>query len=87
MDINNYSYVNYSYNSPQAIIASCGYASIEIDCNWFNELSFLVIDPLNDIFESFGFNRYDDVEIRQAYEKAARLYNSLVPDDSAIPVF
>ena len=86
MDINNFSYANYD-GTTQAMIATCGYASIELYCNYFNELSFLVIDPLNDIFESFGFYRYDDAERRQAYEKAARLYNSLVPDDSAIPVF
>lgn len=33
-----------------------------------------------------GFSN-DAIEDRAAYEKAARLYNSLVPDSAAVPLF
>ena len=63
---------------------------IELECNSFNEFSYIVDDVMkDDSFRSFyiGTNLEDSERIRAAYEKAARHYNTLVSEADAIPLF
>lgn len=61
----------------------------ELECNYFNEWSYIVQDVLNDdSFQAFYIGTFLDYESqRVAYERAARHYNSLVPDSECIPLF
>lgn len=55
--------------------------------NWFGELFYSVMDVTGDTCEAFPFIWWDEFGERRAYEKAARLYNSLVPDSEVVPLF
>ena len=81
MDCNNYSYSNTSEKSN--IIAYCekgfsGYpVTFEICENWFGDRFYYVSDLFGDCAE-FHITRKKD---------AAQFYNSLVPDNCAVPLF
>lgn len=55
--------------------------------NIFDEYYYDVEKEGTEMFESFRFDPNDSVSRRAAYEKAASLYNDLVSDDEAIPLF
>lgn len=55
--------------------------------NLFGEYYYDVEKEGTEIFGSFRFDPNDSVSKRAAYEKAASLYNDLVSDDEAIPLF
>ena len=55
--------------------------------NIFDEYYYDVEKEGTEIFGSFRFDPHDSVSRRAAYEKAASLYNDLVSDDEAIPLF
>jgi len=55
--------------------------------NIFDEYYYVVEKEQSEIFESFRFDPNDSVSRRAAYEKAASLYNDLVSDEEAIPLF
>lgn len=61
----------------------------DLECNYFNEWSYIVQDVLNDnSFQVFYIGMSLDYESqRVAYERAARHYNSLVPESECIPLF
>ena len=93
MDINNYSYVN-SSGSSSVIAESCGdygfpCVFFELESNWFGDRFYYVHNIMSDDGGTFEFSdvlsNYDDE--RTAYTKAARFYNSLVPDADAVPLF
>ena len=69
------------------IIAKHDTVIFELECNHFNELFYIVNDVMTDDFEAFYFYRYDAEQERSAYERAARFYNSLVPDEECVPLF
>lgn len=63
---------------------------IELECNSFNEFSYIVDDVMkDDSFRTFyiGTNLEDHYKIQAAYKQAAQHYNTLVPDDECIPLF
>ncbi len=94
MDINNYSYTPYMLVSDAVTYAE--YQDIDMDVKitleqWGSDLDmrhFVVADFLGDFCEDFitdcsrGWG-----SMRQAYEKAARTFNDLVPIEAAIPLF
>ena len=52
------------------------------ECNYFNEWYFVVEDILSDDDSRYllvEFSKWDEEGRKEAYEKAARFYNSLVP--------
>lgn len=55
--------------------------------NIFDEYYYDVEKEQSEIFGSFRFDPHDSVSRRAAYEKAASLYNDLVSDEEAIPLF
>ena len=55
--------------------------------NLFGEYYYDVEKEETEIFGSFRFDPDDYVSQSEAYEKAASLYNELVHDDEAIPLF
>ena len=55
--------------------------------NIFDEYYYDVEKPNTEIFGSFRFDPDDYVSQSEAYEKAASLYNELVHDEEAIPLF
>lgn len=55
--------------------------------NIFDEYYYDVEKEGTEIFGSFRFDPHDHVGQREAYAKAADLYNELVSDDEAIPLF
>lgn len=74
-------------NTVLSMIAEHESVSLELNCNYFNELSYIVQDVLKDVFAVFEFSRWNELERATAYEKAAKLYNTLVPDTECIPMF
>ena len=55
--------------------------------NIFDEYYYNVEKEQSEIFGSFRFDPHDHVSRSEAYEKAASLYNELVHDKEAIPLF
>ena len=55
--------------------------------NIFDEYYYDVEKEGTEIFGSFRFDPHDYVSQSEAYEKAASLYNELVNDEEAIPLF
>ena len=55
--------------------------------NIFDEYYYDVEKEQSEIFGSFRFDPDDYVDQSEAYAKAADLYNDLVSDDEAIPLF
>lgn len=55
--------------------------------NIFDEYYYDVEKEGTEIFGSFRFDPHDHVGQREAYAKAADLYNELVSDEEAIPLF
>jgi len=54
------------------------------ECNYFGEWHFVVDDLLDnegDRYLLVSFSKWDKEGRKRAYEKAARFYNSLVPDE------
>ena len=91
MDINSYSYINYS--NSKNIIAS---ATIEDDTitfyiitDYFGDHFFEVSNETAEVCEVFDFSevlpQYDTYA--EAYEKAANYFNSLVSEKDMIPGF
>ena len=69
------------------IIARYDTVIFELHCNWFNELFFIVQDVITDHYYEIDVSRWDTAQQRAAYSKAAKLYNSLVPNSERIPLF
>ena len=61
----------------------------DLECNYFNEWYYIVQDVLNDdSFQAFYIGTsLNWEEQRKVYERAARHYNSLVPESECIPLF
>ena len=55
--------------------------------NMFGEYCFEVVKENTEIFGLFSFDPDDYASRSEAYEKAASLYNELVHDEEAIPLF
>ena len=66
-------------------ISKDGSARFDRSLNLFGEYYYDV--ERGDIFGSFRFDPDDYVSQSEAYEKAASLYNELVHDEEAIPLF
>ena len=64
-----------------------GLVTFDRNINWFNEYYYDVEKEGSEIFGSFRFDPDDYVSQSEAYEKAASLYNELVHDEEAIPLF
>lgn len=64
-----------------------GLVTFDRNINWFNEYYYDVDQVIGEEFGSFRFDPNDSVSERAAYEKAASLYNDLVSDEEAIPLF
>lgn len=61
---------------------------IDDNCDYFfDEYYYSVYDVLGDTAEEFSYSKWDEYSRAAAYEKAARFYNSLVPDADAITLF
>ena len=61
---------------------------VDDNCDYFfDEYHYSVYDVLGDAAEEFPYSKWDEYSRPAAYEKAARFYNSLVPDADAIPLF
>ena len=90
MDINNYSYSR--MEGKTNIIAECekglsGYpVTFELQCTFFGDYLYFVYDLFGDCMEFPFFSLEYDFQ-KTAYEKAARFYNTLVPEENAIPLF
>lgn len=90
MDCNNYSYVNHSVKSAEIAryYGDDRIIIIERVINYFGEMFYTVYDILGDFVEEFYIDHSEGWETeRHAYEKAARCYNSLVPDNECITLF
>lgn len=57
----------------------------KLDCFGFSH--YIVQDAATDAYKIVSFCTNSTMQERQAYEKAARIYNSLVPDAECIPLF
>lgn len=91
MDINNYSY-SVMGDSENVIAEYSGeYAApvvaFTLVCDCFGNHYYFVQDIISGTCEEFPFSAIDPYTERPAYERAARLYNSLVPDACAVPLF
>lgn len=87
MDINNYSYTN--SNTYSKVLASYetenSIFELSFNENYFQEKFFTICDHLNDFFEDFEVCCSEDMG--SVYRRAAKIYNSLVPEEKQIPVF
>lgn len=92
MDINSYSYINYSYDMENLKMADIeDYNKIYLDCeiNYFQDKFFIVSDLYGDIYETFPYMdiplpNYDNKET--AYTKAVDFFNSFVSDKDKIVI-
>lgn len=58
----------------------------ELNSALSNKHSYIVFDAITCDLYTFGFSEHDDVQERAAYEHAARIYNTLVPENECIPL-
>ena len=91
MDINNYSY-SVMGDSENVITEYSGeYAApvvaFTLVHDGFGDYYYYVNDIISGTCGEFPFSAIDLYTERSAYESAARLYNSLVPDACAVPLF
>ena len=91
MDINNYSYTNNrtisTYKASYEDIDNNKIIFFDDELDFFGERVLHVYNVLGDEDDYFPYHPVYGDNYRIAYEKAARFYNTLVPEENAIPLF